>query len=340
MSENASTASPGTSSAPSSSTSTTTASTPSPVTKTPSAPTSPSKPTSTPAPTTTKPTAPNVSEPSAPQVYKFKVKIDGKERVVEGTEAQIAAYIQKGEASDARFREAQAVKKKFMELTTYAQQNPDKAREAYKELFGRDFAEDAEKYLANKYEESTLTDEQKAHKKELEEARQAKEKLKQYETKAQAEARKQQEDKLWAEMEQGYFKALEGLGYEKDPAILSLLADIDDSAAAMGVELSDQQLVHEANRRLEQNARHVFKRFTKPGQGPKLLEFLGPEGTKAVIMAEMERRKMSSPAPQVQEVTQAPRQSLMEEVAKTREETQKRRQNTKEEFRRMKFGLD
>lgn len=337
MSENAPTASPGTSSAPSSSTSTTTAPTSSPVTKTPSAPASPSKPTSIPAPASAKPTAPNVSEPS--KTFEFKYKVDGKEKVFRGTEAEVVTFIQKGEASDARFREAKALQKKFMEATTYAQQDPERARQAYKELFGRDFAEDAEKYLASKYEESTLTDEQKAHKKELEEARQAKEKLKQYETKAQAEQRKQQEDKLWAEMEQGYFKALEGLGYEKDPAILSLLADIDDSAAAMGVELSDQQLVHEANRRLEQNAKHVFKRFTKPGQGPKLLEFLGPEGTKAVIMAEMERRKMSSPAPQVTEVTQAPK-SLTDELNKTREDTLKRRQNTKEEFRRMKFGLD
>lgn len=340
MSEIAPTVSSPTGSSASATTSSTTASTPS-TTKTPSAPSSPAKPTSAPVSSTPKPSAsvaPSPSEPSAPQVYKFKVKIDGKEQVIQGTEAEIATYIQKGQASDARFREAQALKKKLQEAISYGQQDPDKAREAYKQLFGRDFAEDAEKYLASKYEESTLTDEQKAHKKELEEARLAKEKLKQYETKAQAEARKKQEDALWAEMETGYFKALEGLGYDKDPAILSMLADIDSAATDMGVELSDQQLIQEANRRLEQNARHVFKRFTKPGQGAKLLEFLGPEGTKAVIMAEMERRKMSSPTPQAP--AQAPSWSVMDEVAKDKTEIQKRRLDTRESFRRMKYGLD
>lgn len=315
-------------------------------TKTPTAPSSPSKPSNpTPKPGTAPVTsaAPKpTSEPSEPQVYQFKVKIDGKEKVIKGTEAEITTYLQKAEASDARFREAAALKKKFQEAIAYGQQDPDRAIAAFKELFGHDFDELAEKRLASKYEESTLSEEEKTRRKELEDARKDREKLKQYETQAQQKARKEQEDKLWAEMEQTYFGALEKIGYEKDPAILNLIADIDDSAAANGYELSDAQLVSEANRRLEGNAKHVMKRLTKPGAGPDLLNFLGPDGVKAVITAEMERRRMTVPGseqPQIQ--TQTPNnRSQPENKPSDREELIKRRKATKNSFFRMQMGLD
>lgn len=298
-----------------------------------------SAPTKTPATAPSKSTTPADTTTSEPKQYQFKVKINGKERVIKGTEAEITTYLQKAEASDEKFRKAKEIEKKFMELTTYAQQDPERARQAYKELFGRDFTEDAEAYLASKYEESTLSDEEKARRKELEEAKQAQKKLKEYETREQEAKRKQQEDALWSEMEKTYFGALEKLGYDKDPAILTLMADIDEAAVAMGFELSDAQLVHEANRRLEQNARHVFKRFTKPGQGPALLEFLGADGVKAVISAEMERRKLASPTPKVTEPETKPR-SLTDETKQNKVDLAKRQKDAREAFRRMRFGMD
>lgn len=310
-------------------------------TKTSPAPGTPAKPSLAPKPTPTQAAPSNVSTPSqSPQTYSFTYKVDGKEKKFTGTEAELITHLQKGDASDARFREANALKKKLTEAITYGQQDRKQAIKAFEELFGHKFDEVAEEHLAGRYEESTLSDEEKARRKELAEAKEAKEKLKQYETKAQAEARKRQEDALWADMEKTYFSALEKLGYEKDPSILNLIADIDDAASADGYELSDAQLVAEANRRLESNAKHVMKRFVKPGSGPKLLEFLGPEGVKAVITAEMERRKMTVPGAEQTQTSALPNRSEPESKQISREEIRKKRSEAKNDFFRMKMGLD
>lgn len=334
ISSTASTPTSGSSSTPSAAPSTPSA------TKTSTAPSTPAKPSLVPKPTPTQGAPKESSTPStSPQTYSFTYKVDGKEKKFTGTEAELITHLQKGDASDARFREANALKKKLSEAITYGQQDRKQAIKAFEELFGHKFDEVAEEHLASRYEESTLSDEEKARRKELAEAKEAKEKLKQYETKAQAETRKKQEDALWAEMEKTYFGALEQLGYEKDPSILNLIADIDDAASADGYELSDKQLVIEANRRLEANAKHVMKRFTKPGSGPKLLEFLGADGVKAVIMAEMERRKMAVPGSEQTRTVESTNRSEPEKKLNPIE-AQKKRAETRKSLFRMRMGLD
>lgn len=229
---------------------------------------------------------------------KYKLKVDGEELEEELDDTEITTRLQKAKAAEKRMAEAAKLKKEFREAVEHGRKSPENLAEAVKKIFGVDFSEIAEKHLAQKYQESTLSPEelkQKQLEKELQEY-----KSKEERTKAQVEAQKRQqyEDQVWQETEGEILQALELGGYGKDKKMLALVSDVAIDALDHGIELSPQQMVAEVNKRLQSSLKVVLPNL----KGAKLLEFLGTDTVKAVLGAELERRGLA----QTQNANQAP----------------------------------
>lgn len=236
---------------------------------------------------------------------RYEFKINGKNEVREFTPEEETRWLQKGLAADASFQEV-AKQRKQIEAFIAAGKNGDDLGEIAKKLWGVDLDEYAEKKLAEKFQRSTMTDEEKERLDLKAENEKYKKQFERLESDNKSAAQRQYEEKVWADTDRDVLKALNDSGLERNRESLHLIADVADSALAVGIELTPAQMVAEARERATSFAKGTLFKLA----GTPLLEALGPDVVNKVLQAELARRRGSvanpvqAPAP----VQAAPRQ--------------------------------
>jgi len=204
---------------------------------------------------------------------KYKFKVDGAEIEEELSDTDVHVRLQKALAAEKRFKEASDQRKSIEQALKTIKSDPAKA---LKELAGIDLDEWAEQRLTERYQEALMPEEQKA-------ATQ----------RQQYEAFEQQ---VYEQTQAEFIKAVDILGYDKEfsrTVVLPIMAEIAESALDYGVELTPQQLAHEANKRLET----IHKRQVSTMSGEQLLSYLGDDVVRQIIKTKLSATKSAPTAP-------------------------------------------
>lgn len=225
---------------------------------------------------------------------KRKIVVDGAEEEYDLdalNDDDIVRHLQLSKAGQKRMQEAAEVRKQFAEIQKFIKENPF---EALKDpIFGVDIEQMAQERLAQKYQEATMSPEEKAQadlKKELETYKKAEATRKQ-----EAETRSQQEldERIFRETEATFLKALTEEGLPNLPETLSMMADVARVNHQNKIGLDQKQLAAEVRARLNTTSRNVIGSL----KGEALLKHLGPETVKEVLRLSVERvKKAKAPA--------------------------------------------
>ena len=231
------------------------------------------------------------AERVAEERRKYKFKVDGSEIEEELSDTDVHVRLQKALAAEKRFKEASDQRKSIEQALKTIKSDPAKA---LKDLAGIDLDEWAEQRLAERYQEALMPEEQR---KVMELER----KLAQYEQQAEeqkASAQKAQyeafEQQVYEQTQQEFIKAVDILGYDKEfsrTVVLPIMAEIAESALDYGVELTPQQLAHEANKRLET----IHRRQVSSMSGEQLLGYLGDDVVRQIIKTKLSATKTAPP---------------------------------------------
>lgn len=252
---------------------------------------------------------------------RYEFKINGKNEVREFTPEEETRWLQKGLAADASFQEV-AKQRKQIEAFIAAGKNGDDLGEIAKRLWGVDLDEYAEKKLAEKFQRSTMTDEEKERLDLKAENEKYKKQFERLESDNKSAAQKQYEEKIWAETDRDVLKALNDSGLERNRESLHLIADVAESALAQGIELTPAQMVAEARERATSFAKGTLFKLA----GVQLLDALGTDVVNKVLQAELARRRgsVANPvqapapapaAPRTHRSVRAPEPAPVEEAA-------------------------
>lgn len=222
---------------------------------------------------------------------KFKFKVDGAEVEEELSDTDVHVRLQKAMAVEKRFQEVANQRKQIEEALKTIKSDPAKA---LKELAGIDLDEWAEQRLTERYQEAMMPEEQRelaALKKKIADYEAREEEAKAAAQRTQYEAFEQQ---VYEQTQQEFIKAVDILGYDKEfsrTVVLPIMAEIAEAALDYGVDLTPEQLAHEANKRLET----VHQRQIKSMSGDSLLKYLGDDVVKQIIRSKLGATKSAPP---------------------------------------------
>lgn len=204
-----------------------------------------------------------------------------------------------------RRKRERAVAEREKQLEQLWQLEPDDFEREYFKLRGIDPQKRFQERVLAEAERQEMSPEQRRMKAlETELARRdniEKQRRQQFEQQQQQQARQQLREHVVADME----AALEVSGLPKTMHTMSLLAEIQEEATAGGgPPLTKEHLAAEANKRFGERGVEPLKKL----QGTALLDRLGPDVVRAVLLAERDRRSgtPAQPAPSRSVDTRAP----------------------------------
>jgi hypothetical protein len=231
------------------------------------------------------------SGPTTPEEWSFEGEYDGpdgqKRKVAYKSKAEAIRAAQELEYLRKRNRAVAEREKQFAEFDRLAPE--EKAK-----LLNYDAKEAARQEVIRAAKLIDLTPEQR----ELQELREYKQQqAREAEQRQQTEAQRQKQAQL-AQMRQqavaGLEKGLEVSGLPRTMHTMGLLAEIQQECADQGLPpLPPDLLAAEANKRYGERGIEPLKKL----QGKSLLERLGPDVVRAVLMAERERRGLAAGQP-------------------------------------------
>lgn len=240
------------------------------------------------------------SGPQTPEEWSFEGEYDGPD----GQKRKVA-YRSKAEALRAA-QELDYLRKRNRAVAEREKQFAEFDRlpvEKRAELLGVPVEEIARRKVLEAAKRIDMTPEQV----ELEELRQFKQQQAEREKQVEAEAAEQQKQQQRRAMREravaGLEKGLELTGLPRTHGTMALLAEIQQEATSQGLPpLPPDLLAAEANKRYTERGVEPLKKLA----GKALLDRLGPEVTRAVLLAERERRGLAAGQPR-QAATQVPR---------------------------------
>lgn len=202
------------------------------------------------------------------EARKYKLKINGRE--AEFDEQAVIALAQKGQASDERFKQAAAERKRIESVINRFKDDPDAAIEA---LLGKPAEELYKERLAKKLEELAKTPEQL----EAEKLRKELDAYKKKETAAQEAKRKefeaQQEQQYHDYYNKAFPNAISKVGLPATAETLSSMAQILLDAEEHGVEMP----IETAAQLVKQKYQTLTEKFIKNADPERLYELLGED---------------------------------------------------------------
>jgi len=251
---------------------------------------------------------------------RYKLRLEGKELEEELSDDEVSVRLQRAHAAEKRIHEANSLKQQFEEALKYGKENPV---EAFEKLFGVKFDQLAESRLQSRYEEAILPEHEQEKLKLQRELDGLKKREADRVQQEQMRARQEFEQQVQADTEREFIDAMERGGFEKNRAVLAMMADVAELNLQHGIDLTPDQLVAETKRRMTTMAKHVLPSL----KGPKLLEFLGEDAVREVVRAKLDAMKLTPPEPEPQ-------------VAQPPAPPEKRKPMTPSEFRRKHlFGI-
>lgn len=222
-----------------------------------------------------------IATPSAAEIRKLKLKLDGQD--VELPENEVIALAQQGKVAGKRFQEAAAIRKKAEDILKFAQENP---REFFAKT-GLDARKFAEEYLIEELKKEQMSPEQRK-------AAENEAKLKKYEDERKAEIeRKKREDEaaLQAHHAENYNKlfieALTKSGLPRTPYTVKRMAELQLVNIKKKLELGADQLAKVVREDYMAEQKALFGAY----DGDQLLDFLGPEIAKKLSKAQIAKLK-------------------------------------------------
>lgn len=273
--------------------------------------------------------APEPEAPKPPERRKYKLKVDGNELEEDLTDDEISVRLQKAVAAEKRMQEAAAIRKRWDTIVEFGKNDPIRAA---KELWGADMSEIVQQRLADDYQrlraEQAMTPEQKLqaeYEAKLQAAANEKAALeKQITDRQQAET----DAKVLEQTKKDFVTALQAVGQDASYETLYEMAALAKLNLQQGLELTPAQMAEEVKTKVEGQREKLHKRVLGGLKGDRLLQHLGPEVTKEVIRATLEKQKGARAAA----ATPPPAKPKPVEVDKT--------PLTKRDMRRRMFGID
>lgn len=220
---------------------------------------------------------------TAPQIKKFKLKVDGddfEEEIDLSNEAELVKRFQLAKAAEKRISQSKAEKQKAMEILkafedgTLLKKHP-KSREL------------AEKFLLEQLEDEMLTPEQKEYK-QLKAFKEQKEREEAESKKAEAEAiAKQREQSIAQQFQKTIIDALDKSGLPKTPDLAKRMATIMKKNLDLGLDLTSDDLVAE----VKSEANAMLKALVGSASGDQLIALLGEDVAKKIRAYDVQRLK-------------------------------------------------
>ena len=256
---------------------------------------------------------------------KLKYKVDGEEIEEELDEHEIRMRVQKGRGAEKRFEEAARMRKQFEDAVALGKRDP---AAAMKQLFDLDLDSWAEQRLEEKFQDALLPEAEREKRQLQKELENYKRQAEEQKAAQENERRTAQERHVFQETEAQFLEAFKASGLDPQYArtvVMPLAADVALAALKQGLDLSPQDAIKEANKRLNKVAQNA----TKGLKGDSLLKFLGDDVVKEVLRARIASAKVPSPPP----APVQPREEFPERVPA-------RKRMSPDEFRRKHlFGI-
>lgn len=200
----------------------------------------------------------------APKDQLYEFDINGKKRLM--TIEQMKREVQKGIAAEDKFREAATMRKEAQTILEYFKTNPAKAM---KEM-GHDVRQMAEEYLADEIRKEMMSPEQREAMDWKRRAEESESKLKEADTKAEAEQHQLKVQKIKQKYDVELTEALTASGLQSDPSIIKGVARIMHDYLQDGYEISAKDAVAEFQDSLLK-------------QASTLIRLVGPEKATAML---------------------------------------------------------
>jgi hypothetical protein len=221
---------------------------------------------------------------------RYKLKVDGAELEEELTDDEVTVRLQKARAAEKRMQEAAAQRKQLQEAVEYLKKDPFAA---FKESFGVDLDELAERRLAERYREQLMTPEEQERLRLQRENESYKAREAEAQRQREEQARQAYEAKVAEEMERDFMSALEASDLPKTKETLRLMAEVAQLNLDHGIELTPAQMAAEVRERISGIHQHV----TRSLKGESLLKYLGDDVVKEVLRQSVARVKGTSATP-------------------------------------------
>lgn len=226
---------------------------------------------------------------------KYRLKVDGAERELELTDADITARLQKALAAEKRMAEAAQLKKGIEQFNQLLETDFDGAVKALgkdpQTLMAKLEQRLAEQYMAEKLKQENPTQY---------EALQAKKQLEEYKAQVEAYQRTEQERVLRersakeeARLTQHFVQTLEEGGLPKNRRTVGMMAEVMSAAVRGGYELTPQQMAAEVRDRIAEDAGFVLRDL----RGDSLIQFLGDAVVKEVLAHSIKKAKAGQTPP-------------------------------------------
>lgn len=234
---------------------------------------------------------PVVETKPTPEERKLKISIEGQDEWL--TEAQAITRLQKQKWSEKQTQEAAKARKEAEALARRFQEDPEAALIA----LGKDPAAFFEAHLAKKAKLELMSPEQQ----ETYKIQQERDQLKAEKEQTLKERQDQEELDAFKVTRDKTMKTLMALadkhGLDETPETLDDMLKIGMEAIELGYPLTYDQLAVELKLQREEAAKSLTKVLTTITEGPKLLEYLGPDVVKRVLKATIEARDVKSTTP-------------------------------------------
>lgn len=258
---------------------------------------------------------------------KMKFKVDGEEIEEELDEHEIRMRLQKSKGAEKRFEEAARLRKEWEDAVALGKRDP---AAAMKQLFDVDLEKWAEQRLEERFQEAMLPEHEREKRKLEKELAEYRRQAEEQKTAAEREAKAAYERKVFQETEAQYLEAFQASGLDPQYArtvVMPLAADVALAALKNGIELSPEDTIKAATKRLNQVAQNA----TKGLKGNALLDFLGDDVVKEVLSARLAKVKRPSAPP-------APPKPKEQEPSQERQ-SPKRRMDPSDFRRKHLFGI-
>lgn len=241
-------------------------------------------------PTPTQPPTPGKTDVAAPPEVRVKLKVDGEER--EYTQAEIqkltgkAAYADKVISQTKEEAKRMAAEREKL-LAERALWDDESKLEA--ELMKRGVLDKlARKYLAAKVAEHEMSPEQREAAAAKAEADRLKKELESRDAETQKAKQTQAQQVLQQRLEASLSEAAERAGFPKTADAFDMLYQSLREWVRLGLPWNPDQLVADAQERIEASFDSLRQRATKSLKGKALVEKLGPDVVKEVLRYKME----------------------------------------------------
>lgn len=226
---------------------------------------------------------PEIKETPAPQLKKFKLKVDGEEFEEEldlSNEAELVKRLQLAKAAEKRIGQAKSEKQKAMEiLQAFEKGDLLKKHPKAREL--------AEQFLLEQLEAEMMTPEQKKLR-ELETYKEQVEREKKEQADAAAKAEAQKQEQILAErFQKTIIDALDKSGLPKTPEMAKRAAYLLKKNMELGLTLSADDLVME----MKSEAMNIIKSLVGSAEGEQIISMLGEDVAKKIRAWDVKKLK-------------------------------------------------